>query len=409
MFKEWMKKYYHRHMDSVLLKKILRGYRRRERKDKKIKVVFICQMAQLWNKIEPVYQYMLDDPQFETLLLIVPDGSVDDENGQKSIEFFGLLKGNKVLAKNNEDWVSLKEINPDYVFYQRPYDHYLPECYRSMTVATYSRVSYIPYAYSFSVQGDEICLSGAFFDNLYLFFAETPQSRDIVVSKDIESYNKGRKKAYYLGYPALDIVSRAQPIIAKKEKEFLIMWTPRWTSDPYLGETHFFNYKDKIVELVKNRNDFSLIFRPHPMMFDNFINTGEISKESINLYLKDFIDNENLYYDTSASYYKTLWTTDVLITDTSTIIVEYLLTYKPIIFCNTSAKYVKNKFMVEILKVCYCADSWEEILKILEMLSGGNDPLKDARCIFVNKVLKNNSINSAKAIVESVKKDYYIL
>ena len=88
MFKVWMKRYYYRHMDSILLKKILRGYRRRERKNKKVKVVFLCQMAQLWNKIEPVYQYMLDDPQFETLLLIVPDGSVDNENGQKSINFF---------------------------------------------------------------------------------------------------------------------------------------------------------------------------------------------------------------------------------------------------------------------------------------------------------------------------------
>lgn len=407
MIKNKIRDYYYRHMDNPHLQRILRTYRKIKRKNSKVKVVFICQMAQLWNKIEPIYQEMLRSPQFEPVLFIVPDESVSVENQCKSITFFQSIEGIKVVAKTEDGWQSLEQLCPDYVFYQRPYEHYLPECYRSWNVASYSRICYIPYAYILSRQGDDISLSGEFFKNLYFFFAETPHSRDIIILRDKEAYQKGRKKAFYLGYPALDLVKEAGAEVKKVSHQFNILWTPRWTSDKVLGGTHFFEYKNKIVEEVLARKDYSLVFRPHPMMFDNFVKTGELTEQEVKMYLNNFMESEKLQYDTAALYYNTLWESSVLVTDTSTILIEYLATGKPVIYCKSDSQYVENDFMKDVLKVCYCADTWNEIQKLLDQLYSGDDPLRIKREKYVNRVLFNDEKSSVTAIIDVIRKDFY--
>ena len=125
-------------MDNPVLKGMLAGYRRYSRKGKRLRVVLICQMPQLWNKQESVYLQMLRDPQFECTILTVPDESIAKEHQKESLAFFDRLEGRVIQAqKADGSWVSLEELRPDYVFYQRPYDHYLPECYRSGTVAAF--------------------------------------------------------------------------------------------------------------------------------------------------------------------------------------------------------------------------------------------------------------------------------
>ena len=398
-------------MDNPALKGMLAGYRRYSRKGKRLRVVLICQMPQLWNKQESVYLQMLRDPQFECTILTVPDESIAKEHQKESLAFFDRLEGRVIQAqKADGSWASLEELRPDYVFYQRPYDHYLPECYRSGTVAAYARICYIPYCYACTVPVEASCYHQAFFTNVYLFFAENAYARDLVYHREEALYGAGRKKALYLGYPALDQILSARSVKSmfwEKEEDagiFKMLWCPRWTTDKNLGSSNFFEYKDALPGLVQSKKDWSMVFRPHPMMFDNFVKTGEMTAREAESYLRQYQAQAGLYYDKEADYYATLWRSDILIADLTTVMIEYLVTRKPIIYCVADIEY--NAFMKGILSGCYCVETWEELRQTIAMLSAGEDPLKEQREAAADLLLKGKE-HAAEAIVRELKKDFY--
>lgn len=410
MLKEKAKIFYHKHMDNKILKGMLAEYRRHKRKGKRIQVVFICQMPQLWNKLESVYQRMLRAPQFECTILTVPDESIAKEHQKESLSFFDSLEGNVIQAQTGDGkWVSLEALKPDYVFYQRPYDHYLPECYRSGVVASYARICYIPYSYACTVPVEASCYNQAFFANVYLFFAENAYARDLVYHREEAAYRAGRKKALYLGYPALDQIISARTersLFWEKESTgtFKMLWCPRWTTDKNLGSSNFFEYKDTLPELVRNDRAYSMVFRPHPMMFDNFIKTGEMTKQEAEAYLSRYQGQQELYYDKEADYYATLWRSDILVADLTTVMIEYLVTRKPIIYCIADIEY--NAFMKGILSGCYCVNSWNELKQTIEMLCAGEDPLKEKRNAAADLLIKGKE-HAAEAIINELKRDFY--
>lgn len=412
MMKEKIKTYYHKYLaDSKVVRSLLRTSRRIKRKGKKIRIVFICQMPQLWNKMESVYQEMKNDEHFECCIYVVPDESIAEKNQQKSLEYFMNYDDNAIMAKNRDGWVSLEKMQPDYVFYQRPYDHYLPECYRSYTVAAYSRVCYISYSYACTIPVEGSCYNQAFFRNVYLFFAENEYAKNLIYQREEALYQENRKKVFYLGYPAMDSIINAKEMESlywkeDEKSEYKILWCPRWTTDINLGASHFFEMKDSMKNFVKDNNDFSMVFRPHPMMFDNFIKTGEMTSNEVDEYLKEYTGKNRLYYDKDAEYYSTLWASDVLIADLTTVIIEYFVTGKPVIYCKTEIEY--NDFMKQIISGCYCVGSWNEIVDILDMLAKGEDPLKQEREKIRLMLTKGNGCSS-QAILEEMKKDYYLV
>lgn len=65
------------------------------------------------------------------------------------------------------------------------------------------------------------------------------------------------------------------------------MWTPRWTTNKKLGGSNFFVYYKLLLEYAEKNDDVDLLCRPHPLMFDNFLKTGEMKIEEIDDYKKE--------------------------------------------------------------------------------------------------------------------------
>ncbi|WP_289302356.1 CDP-glycerol glycerophosphotransferase family protein [Sporofaciens musculi] len=408
MLKEMVKRYYHGHIDNRFLRQGLISFRKLTRANKKIKIIFICQMPQLWNKISDVYYEMLQDSRIEVYIVVVPDVSVSQENQENSIRFFKGIKGKIIVAKTVNGWYPIRNIKPNYVFYQRRYDAYLPEEYRSFCVAAYARVCYIPYAYACTKPVEHSCYNQDFFANVYMFFAENGYAKKLIIEREKELYAKKQKNAYYLGYPALDNIRKSKGIKGhfwmEDDPRYKILWCPRWTTDVNLGASNFFEYKDFFIEWVNKRKNTSVVFRPHPMMFSNFEKTGEMSGEEAKQYLNNYMEHERLMYDNYAEYYTTLWNSDVLVADLTTVIIEYFVVRKPIIYCVADIEY--NDFMKKVISGCYCVHNGQELADTLDMLERGEDPLLDERNRIADYLLKGKE-DTAKVIVSKIKEDFY--
>lgn len=378
-------------------------------KKRKIRVIFLAQFMQGCDKFSDVVDIMRNDQSFDVKVIAFPQ---DIKNFPKNDEYafwkkrFGDNAINSVT--NDNQWVDLKSLKPDYIFFQRPYDNYLPEQYSRTSLMKVARICYIPYGFTLCASNN-IALSRDVLQTIDIHFADN-KIQQKYAQRIFDTMPQGKHKySVDLGYPLLDRINlytkQRTSAFSELTNNLKVIWTPRWTADKnVISGTSFFEYKNKIVGYFKKHPNDQLTFRPHPLAFENFINKGLMSKEEIDDYLSNF-SKYNMIYDKSDEYLSTFRDSNVLVTDFSSIIVEYLFFNKPIILCKTS-RDIYNQIMQEMSKSFYIADSWTDVKKYLDMLRGGVDPLATERQKLVDKYSKMYDGQVAKNIAEYIKKDY---
>ena len=134
-----------------------------------------------------------------------------------------------------------------------------------------------------------------------------------------------------------------------------------------------------MLDYFREHDEMNLLMRPHPLMFDNFISTGEMTADEVEKYKAEVNSIKNIAFDDQKEYAATFWNSDVLIADYSSIVPEYFLTEKPLIFCATNMELTLLDNMKDILKGSYVVNSEQELRGCLEDLRQGKDTRKDIR------------------------------
>lgn len=364
-----------------------------------IRVLFICQRTETWSKMCSIFEKMLEDKRFYTRVVAL---DLPNEIGTgKTYQYLMNLYGTNVIDGSNQEF-DVKEWKPDYVFSNNPYDQYYPSRYRSNATSRYAKNCYIDYGYEFSTTTLKVVLEKRYLRNVYLFFAENSFVADYNINRYKCAHAKGERKTLNIGYPAFEYFFQQ-----KKEKDddkFTVVWTPRWTDDKKLGGSNFLNYKDNILKFSFKNNDIKLIFRPHPMTFEHFISIGKITGEEVEQYLSCFNGSENREYDKKADYTESFWKSDVLLTDFSSIMIEYFLTDKPIIYCDTGAEM--NPSVCKMREALYVVYSWEEAEQIIMNLYQGIDPLKEIRKNVRKELFGSNFTSISELFLEAICDDF---
>ncbi|MDD5884127.1 MAG: CDP-glycerol glycerophosphotransferase family protein [Firmicutes bacterium] len=358
-----------------------------------IKVGFIAQMPEVWDKVSRLYEAMCDDADFEPWLLLVPQydlehGRLNMCYGEERAFFVNQYKDGNILEMVENNTVkSIENSGLDYIFYQRCYDGYLPDALHASKVIRYCKTCYIPYCYHAIMDGKEYYRT-EFFSNLYLFFCS---------NQDQVEWSKtaSRRKTVYLGYPWLDKIGLYTGEIRNR-----ILWTPRWCDDPATGGTTFFKYKDRFFDLV-TKNDVKVTIRPHPLTFQNAVREGKMSDEDVAMY-KDRLAQAGIELDQNALIEKTFENTDVLITDFSSIIINFFLSGKPIIYCGDTGIDFSETYQ-SIIDSSYIAHSWEEIETAIQDILAGNDYLKEKRLHAIERIKGQG--NAVENILNYLKND----
>ena len=352
-------------------------------KKEKINVVFLCQFPEMWNSTKSVFLALEQSELFHPVILAVPKKKV---MGLKEI----FLENNDALdyfckdfvcvadSRRNGGYVDIREFQPDYVFIQRPYDGCMPPQYRIKELIKSALICYIPY-YSCLTEREihlHVQFEDLFIKQFNLFFADCRRSCDFVTERLREMHvHLGRtKRIFNIGFPRYELL-RDKLTVRGENRTFL--WLPRWTMDAEKDRSHFFDYIEPLLRYFKENQQLELIIRPHPAMFTNFKHEGYISEEEIDK-LKDYIAKQpNVRFDSNEDYLITFNESDFLIADPTSLICEYFLTGKPIVFCGE--KYTGSFEGEQIAATYYCADDREELLRAITDLAGGKDEKKEQR------------------------------
>lgn len=379
--------------------------------NEKINVVFICHRPAVWESLHSVYDAMKSDELFNVSIVAIPNKKelpqkelnheiYESEGAEEFWRDYGCINGYNYDTK---EWFDLRKLNPDYVFFQQPYNVTRCPAYKSMVVSKYAKICYVNYfsPINFGERYEE-CTPSDFMHNISFYFTQNKRDHEFIQER-YTKINNFITNIFMTGYPAYDkigsINKESDIWTDKHHNRFRIVWTPRWTTNE--GNCHFFKFKDKIISFCKRFN-VELVFRPHPQAFSEWNATGEFTSKQQEQYRLLFEQSPYLHLDESSQYLEMLYSSDCLISDPSSIMYDYFLTGNPVIYCKSN----KKQDYAELLEPgLYHGSTWNDVEEILQDLIKGKDVLKGKRKQIIESNFFINSDGTGNVIKELIKND----
>lgn len=391
---------------------------RKRLKHEKINIIFLCHRPQVWDSLKTVFEACNNDKRISVTIVATPykkqlpdvgfSHSLYESEGAE--EFFKNYPCNVINAYNykTKEWFDLKTLQPDYVFIQRPYNICYPTEYSSYKISEYAKIYYVHYASN--------CIGNGTLELSYpidfMKYVDTMFLQDFEDMKLVNKYLKKMKiksKTIMTGFPRYDGLEKFKNIesnnwnLPKNSEIKRVIWTPRWNTKE--GTCNFFDYKDFLIDYAEKNKNIDFIFRPHPQAFLEWNSTGEFPELQANEYIKRYENCINAKIDKQKEYLTTFYSSDFMITDISSIIAEYFLTGKPIIYCHKKDCF--NDFSRRLSKGFYWVKNTEELEKAIKKLQLGEDPLYEKRQQIIKENFYINPEGAGKTIKKYIVKDFY--
>lgn len=384
---------------------------RLEKPDGPIRVAFLCDYVPAWNKVKPMYERMLKDSRFSPVLLCVPSDISSDPAENDIYDYFcthGYPEAvNTHLSDGN--WLDLKTLGLTYIIYLRPYNYELPKPYENFRVARYCKVCMVLYGMIMSEELMKSVMERNFMRHVYCYFAETPQAARNNRRYGWLLHGLKLQKSVFLGLPGKEEILASQAGTTHAwdftQNEFRAIWTPRWTKDPALGGTNFFEYYQVLPEFAKEHPEMAFLFRPHPMALTHFVQAGDMTAEEAEEFRRVCREIPNLSLDEEKDYLTTMWQSSVLISDKSGIMPEYFLMNKPLIFCASNLELTMAEHTRKMLEGCYVVYNKQELFACLQQLQQGIDPLAQRRQELIEELFGGIGGTPSESMMEELVKD----
>ena len=384
-------------------KRILKKRKSKDKNNNKINICFVLQEYSLFDKLYNVFLELNKYNDIYVKAIILPPYDLKtntiNKNDHTNLDLFI-----KKIGKDNiisED--DFEKIDFDYIFINRPYDYYVEDKFKVINLYKRSKICYLPYANALTISLTKLNIENDFNCYVNLFFSDNKVIYNGVKNKYKIQNALGIKKVYDEGYPALETyVDYHYYNSLKDDKTINILYTPRWSNEGEFGGSSFLFIKDEILQLSKNRN-IKLIFRPHPMMFDNFIRNKKMSEKDVLNFREELLNNGAILYETGLVS-DILDQIDIYLTDYSSLIMNYYLTGKPIIYIETGIMEILDDFKF-IFDDNYIVNYDGNIVKTVEDVIRQKDYKYNDR---IKNVIKESELSrgSTKRIINDIIDDY---
>lgn len=385
------------------------------RKKEKIRVVFFLIFDSVW-KYEGVYHLMLNSKQFEPIVVVCPymksDESTMFREMNKAYSTFK-EKGYNVINSYNEkknEWLDVKKIlNPDIVFFSNPHKLTKDEYY--INHYTDRLTCYVPYNFGNS-HLYQMMHNQLFHNYLWRLFAETPTHKEFSVKYAI---NKG-KNVKVTGFPGTDVFldKNYKPQNCWKHKSSnikRIIWAPHHTIDnntSFLSYSSFLIYSEYMLKLTDRFDGkIQIAFKPHPLLFNRLSEESCWGKEKTLLYYSCWKD---LKYGqlVDGDYVDLFLTSDAMMHDSGSFLIEYLYTGKPVLYLDRDEKITErmNTFGIRAFNQHYHAKNESDIENFIESLLNNEDIKKtDREKFLITELLPPNQKSASENLLDEIVKE----
>jgi hypothetical protein len=310
-----------------------------------------------WDALDEVYQLMVQDDRFDPVVISLPrklTGQLRYADEEKAHAFFE-SKGIKHLrfnmggsdSSNQEVLDALKELKPDYVFANYPWQRNYQPAIRFDKLISLTRLAYVPYFSLAMVEEPDDEPGGGQVGSLvatHLYKQRLHQVASLVFTQDkfvkeaYKSTERGDSYVHFTGSPKIDCLFReaeqgkaSWPI---EGEGFRVVWAPHHSYSPHwLNFGVFSRIKDEMLTFAKANKDIQIVLRPHPFLWGTLTDRKVISVSELEAWRNSWNELPNTFVDEDGSYAELFLATEVLVTDGISFLGEYpLVTGKPTIF-----------------------------------------------------------------------------
>ncbi len=363
-------------------------------KKEKIRIIFFVINMGMW-KCDELFARLLADDRYEPFAMsfLYPTDSLEYRKYvQDDIKKHFEEKGYPFIACYNFDnnkWFDLRTFHPDIVFYAQPYNiGYEPYLIESLW--DISLFAYIPYCFEME---DSSLYHHQFLQEIaWQMYYPTDYHKNM---EKKYQYTK-RDNIVVTGYPSADKLMqrgvRFETIWKKKDPSLKrVIWAPHHSLNGKDGinYSNFLELADDMILLAQKYSDkMQFGFKPHPRLKEKLYELQEWGIEKTDQYYRKWAEMDNTIF--VEGQYDTLFiTSDAMIHDSSTFMVEYMYTNRPVLFVvKENSNYPLNDFGKKCFDLHYQGKSIVDIDCFLkDVVLNGNDTKLDARKEFINQEL----------------------
>lgn len=383
------------------------------KKNDVLKVLFIVNDSAEW-KYDSVYRLMEKDGIFEPMILVCP--LIYHYSEPQAIEIFKhsctffFERGYKVIkACDNvyDEGLNVDELKPDLIFYSSLWTAYMHPKYNERSLQKYLK-GYVNYG--FSNTAGEWGYASAFHGLMWRYFAECEDIRTIA----LQAQPREMRNIVVTGYPIYDeyqLAAKDDSMWKNNSPQYKrIIWAPHHSIEGHNGLLQFSTFLENadsmLVFAESHKDEFQFVFKPHPLLLQALYNHPKWGKERTDAYYQRWANGDNTALVTGA-YMELFKSSDALIHDCGSFIVEYLYTLKPVMYLGRSREGQSNIVGLKAYANHYHGTTIEDIEFFLsDVVVSGNDPKKLQREQFFKEILlPPNDCSVAENIINEIKKE----
>lgn len=376
-----------------------------------LQVIFIGIMPSLW-KYDKVYKLMEQDGAFVPLVLIAPivnsgyNYMVDNLNEMKAFCDKMGYKSIMGFDEKNQQYKSVVSLRPDIVMYGNPYAGLIDKRFY-ITAVKHALPCYVHYAYANLKERWEV--ASLFHMRVWRHFVECKSNLETI--KTLSPFAVSNRVV--TGYPMYDVFAEttySDNDWKLKDKALKrIIYAPHHTIEGRTGMMQYSTFLENgefMLELAQRYKDkIQFVFKPHPWLKKALYQHPHWGKDKTDAYYEEWSNGENTML-VNGAYIDLFKSSDALIHDCSSFIMEYQYTGKPVMFLS---KYANLKDLNETGQTAFtsqylgeCHDEIEHFIQ--KVVIDGIDSLKAERKDFFDRyLLPPNGYSVAENILNDIK------
>ena len=278
--------------------------------------------------------------------------------------------------------------SPDVIFFCKPYD-VVDEKWRIEEIEKIVRhIIYIPYQMA-SMRSDPESIRLMYQLPMH-FLAWRQLVYNQTVADQIDRHSYHPENQLQIGHPKYDVkrkdFTREESDAYHKMRDLadgkkIVLWNSHFAIDPLHTDSvgTFFTFGIDFLKSIPNAQDLFVIWRPHPLFWENLRGGGYEQTEQTYRCMQDAVTAKKLYVDRGDSQWPAVFAADILISDASSLIESFMMLQKPVIL---TQRVEKETHMDAVI---HKASSQRQLAQAISHLMKNGDERQEIRRRWMNR------------------------
>jgi hypothetical protein len=355
------------------------------------RVVFLVHLIEAWDGCTDVVRAMQASLDFEPIVVSIPrhfNGDVElgfEEDVHQRLQREGVAHLRVRPADVDRALAEIKRLDPDLVFRQSQWDADIPEQLSTESLA-FVRTGLIPYETMNIVQNvpNQVTHNSAVDSPYHRAAWVVFCANDLMVDMARRDGAIVGSQFKVVGHPKADRIRGASPYwpVANNASR-ANTWRVAWSAHHSIGTgwTDFGAFPQlaaEMLEWARRGPNIEFVFLPHPALVPFTCSPDcPMTRAEFDAWKDEWLALSNTGISTHGRYPSVLAASDLLVTDGLSLLVEYQLLQRPLVFFERPGHRPFNQLGEQVRKGAHTVSTATELRSTVEqLLSSGVDPLR---------------------------------